>query len=154
MSVQNYKYTILSPPRQVYNMPLKILPCFYILVWLIFPGASCITQNDMHIIFVTPKTNSCHCKKREGFEPWNSLRAHQVSHSKILLLAQVYRFQNQKLIEKKIFTQDYFLHRLLFCDYDDEESYWFYVEIFGREREEARATTRFFFFTFDNWFMR
>ena len=31
-----------------------------------------IIENDMHIIFVTPKTNSCHCKK--GFEPL--LRAH------------------------------------------------------------------------------
>ena len=77
-----------------------------------------------------------------------------MSHSKISLLAQVYNPQSQKLYRKEVLYLDYFLHRLLFCDYDDEESYWFYVEIFGREGEEARATTRFFFFTFDNWFMR
>ena len=63
------------------------------------------------------------------------------------------QFSKSKLNRKEVVYLDYFLHRLLFCDYDDEESYWFYVEIFGREREEARATTRTFL-SFDNWFMR
>ena len=55
------------------------------------------------------------------------------------------QFSKSKPNRKEVVYLDYFLHRLLFCDYDDEESYWFYVEIFGREREEARATTRTFF---------
>ena len=43
--------------------------------------------------------------------------------------------------------------RFCFLHNPVDEAHWFYVEIFGREGEEARATTRTFL-SFDNWFMR
>ena len=78
MSVQNYKYTILSPLVRRYNV-LKLITALCYIPWLKLRelGQTIFCENHMHIIFVTPKTNSCLCAKKD-FEPL--LRAQLVSH--------------------------------------------------------------------------
>ena len=54
------------------------------------------------------------------------------------------QFSKSKLNRKEVVYLDYFLHRLLFCDYDDEESYWFYVKYLDvREKKQEQQQELF-----------
>ena len=132
MSVQNYKYTILSPLLQRYKVTVLITALCSI-SWPRYCqlGHTIFCENHMHIIFVTPKTNSCLCAKKV------------LNHCFVLNWCLTRICKQSLPLAKYTVSNIVFFTVICWC-----ETYCFYVEIFGRERRVTNQQRCFL--TFDN----